>query len=107
MQLSDSETESNRLSTAHQLELMVALVDTSSEEEVKMDLKRRSSLRGFLANRNKGVTPIEIPKAQVSTNLLPPPPLTDLGLLGNPNLKKKRPMQELEEGEVPPQRGTK
>ena len=73
-----------------------------------MDQKKRPSLRGLIANRNKGATSIEVPRVQVSTNLPFPPPFpTDLGLRINSDLKKKRPMQELEEREVLPQRGTK
>lgn len=104
MELSNFETKSDRLSTAHQSEQTVALVDTSSEEGENMDQKKRPSLRGLIANRNKGATPIEVPKAQTSTNLpLPPPsPPADLGLRINPDQKKKRPLQELEEGEVLP-----
>ena len=72
-----------------------------------MDQKKRPCLRGLIANRNKGATPTEIPKAQVSTNLPFPPPPADLGLRVNPNFKKRRQIQELEKGEVLPQRGTK
>jgi len=42
--------------------------------------------------------------------VLPPPlpsPITELGLLSIPNLKKKRKEQELEEREVVSQKGTK
>lgn len=105
VKLSDSKTKSDKLSTAHQPELTIALVYTSSEEGEEMDLKKRPSLRGLIANRNKGANPTEILKAQVSANLPPPP--TDLKLYVNPDLKKKRPMQELEEGEVASQKGTK
>ena len=73
-----------------------------------MDLKKRPSLRGLMANRGKGATPPEAPKTQTSANLpLPPPPPVDQGPCVNPNPKKKRPPQELEEGEMPPQRGAK
>ena len=74
-----------------------------------MDLKKRPSLRGLMANRGKGVTPLEAPKAETSANLPPPPPLPPInqGLHVNPDLKKKKPPQELEEGEMPPQRGSK
>ena len=117
MELLDFETKSNRLSTAHQPEQTIALVETSSEEAENMDLKKRPSLRGLIANRNNEATPPEVPKAQTSANLPLPPPLppppppspppADLGLHINPNLKKKRPPQELEEGEMLLQRGTK
>ena len=75
-----------------------------------MDLKKRPSLRGLMAKRGKGVTPPEAPKTQASANLPPPPPPlppTNQGPRTNPNLKKKRPLQELEEGEMPPQKGMK
>ena len=74
-----------------------------------MDLKKRPSLRGLMANRGKGVTPLEAPKAETSANLPPPPPLPPInqGMRVNPDPKKKRPPQVLEEGEMPPQKGTK
>ena len=96
-------------SATHFLRLIIAQVDTSSEEEERMDLKQRKGLKGLLADRNKWSTSKEVPKTQVPTNLPPPlpPPFIDLGLLTIPNLKKKRPMQDLEEGEVAPQKGSK
>ena len=49
------------------------------------------------------------PKSQVPSNLPPPPPQipTDLGLKPNPDLKKKRPLETLEEGEVGLRKGRK
>ena len=66
-------------------------------------------LRDLMAARNKGSTSKEVPKPQVPPILPPPPPLlpTDLKLHAIPNLKKKRLVQELEEREVAPQKGTK
>ena len=57
-----------------------------------------------MATRNKGSTSQEVPKSQVPPILPPPPPLPsiDLGLHTLPNQKKKRPVQQLEEGEVAP-----
>lgn len=73
-----------------------------------MDLRKGSSLKGLLANRNKGTPSKQASKSQIPLNLPPPPLLpTDLGLKGLPDLKKKRPLHELEEGEVSPQKGTK
>jgi len=63
-----------------------------------------------MATRNKGTTSQEVPKSQVPPTLPPPPPPlipTDLGLKAVPDLKKKRPIQVLEEREVGPQKGTK
>ena len=109
MELLDSKTESDKFSTAHPPKLIVARVDTSSEEEEEgMDPKQITALKGLLANRNKGSTSKEAPKTQVHPSLPPPPsPSIDLELHANPNLKKKRPVQNIEEGEVAPQRGTK
>ena len=109
MDILDSEAESDRLSTAHQPGQTTAFVETSSEEVEIMDLKKRPSLRGLIANSGKGATSPEAPKTQTSTHLPlpPPPPPIDQGLHVNPDPKKKRPPQELEEGEMPPQRGAK
>ena len=75
VQLSDSKTKSDRLSTAHPLNLIVAQVTASlKEEEEGMNLKQRTSLKGLLANSNKGLTSKVAPKTQVSPSLPPPPP---------------------------------
>ena len=69
-------------------------------------MNQRKGLRDLLAGRNKGSTSKEVPKSQTPPNL-PPLPTTDLSLLLIPNLKKKRKDQELEKGEVVPQKGAK
>ena len=109
MEILDFETEPDRLSIAHQPGQTSAFVEISSEEVEIMDLKKRPSLRGLIANRGKGATPPEAPKTQTSANLpLPlPSPHVDQGPCVNPNLKKKRLPQELEEREMPPQKGVK
>ena len=60
VELSDSEANLDRFFAAHSPRLIVARADTSLEEEEGMELKQRSSLK---ANRNKGSTSKEIPKA--------------------------------------------
>ena len=74
-----------------------------------MDLKKRPSLKGLLASKNKGGSSKKAPKTQPPVVLPPPlpPPPTDLGLQAMPNLKKRRPDHELEEGEVTPQKDNK
>ena len=62
VELLNSEIESDRLSIAHQPRQTIALVETSFEEAENMDLKKRPSLRGLIANRNKGATPPEVSK---------------------------------------------
>ena len=62
-----------------------------------------------MASRNKGATSQEVPKSQVLVTLPPPPAplLTDPGLHAMRDLKKKMPTQEIEEGELLPQKGMK
>ena len=71
-----------------------------------MDQKKRPGLRGLLASRNKGGSSKEAPKTQPPAIPAPPPPI-DLGLLAMPNLKKRRLDQEMEEGELVPQKENK
>ena len=70
-----------------------------------MDLKPRSGLRGLLSNRNKGQFSKDAPKEQPTSKAPPPfPPTSDAVLQPMPNLRRKRPMKELEEGEVGPKK---
>ena len=64
----DSEIELDCLLVARLPDLIAANVGTNSEEEEEeeeegMDLKPRTSLKGLMANRNKGSTSKEVPKA--------------------------------------------
>ena len=71
-----------------------------------MDQKKRPSLKELLASRNKEGSSKEVPKMRPPA--IPPPlPPTDLGLLAMPNLKKRRPDHELEEGELVPWKDNK
>ena len=109
--ISNVKEETKRHSGVHASILVIAHLDsTFEEEEDDMALNRgNKSLRDLMAIGNKGSTSQEVPKSQVSPTLPPPPPLpsTDLGLHVIPNLKKKRLVQEFEEGEVALQKGTK
>ena len=84
--------------------LVITQVDSSSEEEEDMALNPRRGLKDLVVRRNKISSYKEVPKSQVVDNLPPSPPhpITSLGLIPLPNLKKKRKEQELEEGEVVP-----
>ena len=107
VEISDSETESVNISSVHPEQLIITQVDLESEkEEEQMDPKKCPSLKDLLASRNKGGSSKEAPKTQ--TPMIPPlPPPIDLGLLAMPNLKKRRPDQELEEGELAPRKENK
>ena len=80
---------------------MIARLNSSSEEEEgEMALnKGNKSLRDLMATRNKVSTSKEATKSQVSPTPPPPPPPfpADLGLKVIPDLKKKKPVQKLEE----------
>lgn len=106
----DSKAGLDRFSAADFPRMVVARIDTSEEEEEEnMIFNQKRSLRDLMAERNKGLSSKEAPKSQVPPILPPFPilPLTDLGLNAMKDLKKKRTVQDLEEGEVAPQKGTK
>ena len=67
--------------------------------------KGNKSLRELMATRGKESTSKATLKSQVP--LLPPQIPIDLGLKPNLDLKKKRPVETLKEGEVVPRKGTK
>ena len=102
VELSDSGSDIDWSSAAPTLSLVIAQVDSSQEvEEEDMDLKPRSGLQGLLSNRNKGQSSRDAPKEQATSKLPPPLPFTtDPALQPLPNLRRKRPVEELEEGEV-------
>ena len=99
VELSNSDSNLNRFSTAHSPRLIVARIDTLQEiEEEGMDLKLRPSLKALMSNRNKGQSSKDAPKVKAPASLPPPlPPPTDLGLQANPNLGRKRSVDELKE----------
>ena len=104
VELSNSETKSDKFFVTYSSRLVVARVDTSFEEEEGMGLNPRRNLKSLVAGRNKGSSSKEVHKSQIPANLPPPPPppVTTIGLLPCPGLKKKRKVQEVEEGEVIP-----
>ena len=106
MDISNSEIGSVNISSIHPRQLIITQIDSKSEEEEEqMDQKKRPCLKGLLA-KNKGGSSKEAPKTQPPEIPAPSPP-TDPGLLAMPNLKKRRPDQGLEEGELVPQKENK
>ena len=99
--ISDSETDSVDISSVHPRQLIITQIDSESKEgEDQMDQKKKPDLRELLA-KNKGRNSKEAPKTQ-PPEIPVPPPSTNPGLLTMPNLKKRRPDQGLEEGEIVP-----
>lgn len=84
--------------------MVIAQPDISedTEEEEGMDLQPRTGLRGLLSNRSKGQTSKEVSKGQIvpKAPAPPPPPSSGVALQPMPNLRRKRPVEETEEGEV-------
>ena len=104
VEISDSDADLDRASAAPGTGLVIAQPDLSedTEEEEGMDLQPRTGLRGLLSNRSKGQTSKEISKGQVVSKAPapPPPPSSGAALKPMPNLRRKRPVEEAEEGEV-------
>ena len=109
--VSDVEDKFDRFSGVCTSGLVVTcVVDNSKEEEEEMALNSRKVLRDLMARVNIWSSSKEVYKSQIPANLpLPsPPPITTLSLLPILNLsKKKRKEQEVEEGELVPQKEAK
>ena len=107
IELSNSEADFDRFSTAQSPKLVVARVDISSEEEVEMALNPRRGLRDIVARR-KGGSSKDAKKTQLPPNPTLPPLPSPLSLFPNLNLqKKKRKGKEIVEGEFPPPKDSK
>ena len=106
IELSNPEGEQDRNSVVG-MPIVIAYSEDSSDDEVdNMDSNKGKSLRELMASQGKGQSS-KVP-SQSQTPILPPiaPQLpSDLGLKVNPDLKKKRPVENLEEGEVGPPSG--
>ena len=88
-------------------QVVTYIVDTSDEEE--MAPKTGPSLKELMKNRNKASSPQDKHKSKPPVNPPPPPPQVpaDLGLKPNPDLRRKRPVDTAEEGELGPSKGNK
>ena len=67
------------------------------------------SLRELMKSRNKAPSPQDKNKSKPLVNPPPPHPqlLTNLGLKPNPDLRRKRHIEALEEGKMVPSKGSK
>ena len=88
---------------------MITFIANTSDEEKAMAPKTNPSLRELMKSRNKAPSPKDKNKSKPPTNPPPLPPQipADLGLKPNPDLRKKRPMDIVEEGELSPFKGNK
>ena len=89
-------------------QVITYIADTSDEEE-DMAPKTGPTLKELMRNRNKGPSPQDKGKSKQTAHPPPPPPQVpaDLGLKPNPDLRRKRPVEPIEEGELGPSRGNK
>ena len=75
--------------------------DSSDNEDKDMALKTGPSLRELMKGRNKAPSPQDKSKSKPPVNPPLPPQLpADLGLKPNPDLRRKRHTEALEEGEM-------
>ena len=88
---------------------MVTYIADTSDEEETMAPKTGPSLKELMKNRNKALSPQDKNKFKPPANPPPPPPQipVDLGLKPNPDLRRKRPVDTVEEGELGPFKGNK
>ena len=89
-------------------QVVTYIADTSDEEET-MAPKTGPSLKELMKNRNKVPSPQDKNKSRQPANPPPPPPQipADLGLKPNPDLRRKRPLDVVEEGKLGPSKGHK
>ena len=89
-------------------QVITFIADTSDEEEA-MAPKTGPSLRELMKSRNKASSPKDKNKSKLPANPPPPPSQipVDLGLKPNSDLRKKRPMDTVKEGELGPSKGNK
>ena len=107
--ISEAEEEADEYSCVQTPAPIITYVgDSSDNKEEEMAPKTGPSLRELMKGRNKAPSPQEKVKSKPPVN--PPSPLqfpADLGLKPNPDLRRKRYTEALEEGEVGPSKGSK
>ena len=107
--ISEAEEEADEYSCVQTPASIITYVgDSSDNEEEEMAPKTGPSLRELMKGRNKVPSPQEKAKSKPLVNPPPPPQLpADLGLKPNPDLRRKRYTEALEEGEMGPFKGSK
>ena len=107
--VSKDEERADEHSCVQTLAQVVTYIADTSDEEEEMAPKTGPSLKELMRNRNKAPSPQEKSKSKQPANPPPPPPHVpaDLGLKPNPDLRRKRPVESAEEGELGPSKGTK
>ena len=88
---------------------VVTYIADTLDEEKTMAPKTGLNLKELMKNRNKAPSSQDKNKSKLPANPPPPPPQipADLGLNPNPDLRRKRPLDTVEEGELGPSKGHK
>ena len=88
---------------------VVTYIANTSDEEETMAPKTGPSLKELMKNRNKAPSLQDKNKSKPPANPPPPPPQipSDLGLKPNPDLRRKRLVDTVDEGELGPSKGNK
>ena len=108
--ISEAEEGADEYSCVQTPAQIINYVGDSSDDEEAMAPRTGPSLRELMKNRNKAPSPKDKNKSKPPVNP-PPPPLpqipANLGLKPNPDLRKKRHVESIEEGELGPSKGSK
>ena len=105
-----SETEgADEQSSVHPPDQVITYIADSTDEEEDMAPRTGPTLKELMRGRNKEPATQDKGKAKQIAHPPPPPPQvpTDLGLKPNPDLRRKRPVEPAEEGELGPSKGNK
>ena len=107
--ISEAEEGVDEHSCVQTLAQVVTYIADTSNEEKAMAPKTGPNLKELMKNRNKASSPQDKNKSKPPANPPPPPPQipADLGLKPNPDLRRKRPVDTVEEGELGPSKGNK
>ena len=107
--ISEAEEEADEYSCVQTPAQIITYIGDSLDEEEEMAPKTGPSLRELMKGRNKAPSPQDKNKSKPSVNPHSPPPQlpADLELKPNPELRRKRHNEALEEGEMGPSKGSK
>ena len=107
--ISDAEEGANEQSSVHPPDRAITYIADSTDEEEDMAPRTGPSLKELMGGRNKVSSSQDKGKSIQAAHPPPPPPQVpaDLGLKPNPDLRRKRPVESAEEGELGPSKGNK
>ena len=107
--ISEAAEGEDEQSSVHLPDRVITYIVDSTDEEEDMAPRTDPSLKELMKGRNKGPPPQDKGKSIRIGHPPPPPPQvpTDLGLKPNPDLRRKRPVEPAEEGELGPSKGNK